>query len=104
MITRRTRDDKIQLRHPLGKKAVRIDQERYDILRASILRVLRSTGGGSHAELVRAVAADLNSRALAIEGSLEWYLESVKLDLEARGLIARDATRSPVQFRLKKKR
>lgn len=34
-------EEKIQLEHPLGKKAIRIDISKYEILKLTILKVLK---------------------------------------------------------------
>ena len=97
-------DAKIQLRHPAGKKAVRISRDKYDLLKASLRTVLKKRGTGSHTELLQAVTADLKARGTAFSGSIEWYLEWVKLDLEARGTLQRVAGSTPQQFRLRASR
>ncbi len=97
-------DAKIQLRHPKGKNAVRISKDKYTLVRASLVRVLKSSGKASFIELQRGVRADLRSRGVVFLGSLPWYLEWVRLDQEARGVVVRDPKASPRQFRLAGKR
>jgi len=78
-------EDKILTLHPQGKKGVKISRAKYDTVRASLLKVLRGRAL-SHAELTAAVEKDLAGR---FDGSIPWYMESVKLDLEARKTIRR---------------
>jgi hypothetical protein len=81
-------EQKIQLTHPARKHAVRIDKNKYDVLRKVILRSLKAVEL-THSELHKAVLADFKRTKLKFEGSVEWYMESVKLDLEATKAIER---------------
>jgi hypothetical protein len=90
-------DQKIQLLHPAGKHAVRIDRDKYDLVRNSILEILKSGDELTHTELTHALTEKFRKNKIEFDGSLEWYLESVKLDLEARKEIRRKG-KSPVRF------
>ena len=87
-------EQKIQLKHPAGKHAVRMDKTKYDILRESVLRSLKLVEL-THTELYKAVLADFKRTKTKFEGAVEWYMESVKLDLEATKAIVRIAGRPP---------
>ncbi len=78
-------DEKILTLHPQGKRGVNIDRAKYETMRATILRVLRE-GDRTHNELTTAVERSLKG---TFEGSIPWYMECTKLDLEARGTIER---------------
>jgi hypothetical protein len=82
-------DDRVELKHPQGKKPVSMKKETYDLLKAVFLKSLREEGEATLAEVVRASAAELKRGGTTFEGSLPWHLEWVKLDLEARNLIKR---------------
>ena len=97
------KDEKIQLRHPGGKEAVRISREKYELLRSSLESVLRKAKAASHAELVKAVSRELKARRVVFDGSVAWYLEWVKLDMEARKLLKRLPDSSPQLFTLARK-
>ncbi len=90
----------IQLKHPQGKKAVRIRQETYALLKTGILEYLKQKGDGTFTEISGAIAQDFQDRKVSFDGSLNWYLEWVKLDLEARQIIARIPKTSPQKYRL----
>ena len=92
-------DQKIQLIHPDGKKAVSIDKEKYDVLRKAILSSLNK-GESTHSEILYSITEDFKKDKIRFEGSIEWYLEWVKLDLEARNEIKRVANKPAVIFRL----
>ena len=78
-------DEKILTLHPAGKRGVHISKAKYDAVKAVILRVLRAKEL-THHELTHAVEHALKGR---FEGSIPWYMESTKLDLEARKVIER---------------
>ncbi len=90
-------DIKIQLEHPQGKQAVRMDKAKYELLKGSLLRSLSGDAKLSHTEILNFIKADLVSRGIEFKGSLQWYLQSVKMDLEAKGIILREG-RSPETY------
>ena len=55
-------------------------------MRAAILRALKTSRGMTHTVLLVAARRRLPR---GFKGSIPWYHETVKLDLEARGLIQR---------------
>lgn len=73
--------------HPdAGKKGVKIEKPKYDLVRNAILEALKNGGAMPFMEL----AALLDDRFHGkFDGSVMWYLTTVKLDLEARGEIRR---------------
>jgi hypothetical protein len=91
-------DQKIQLMHPAGKKAVSIDTGKYNVLKEFILDYLKSNGESTHEEIFRALKADFKKSKTRFEGSVEWYMEWVKLDLEARKQIKRSSNITPIKF------
>ena len=91
-------DQKIQLMHPTGKKAVSIQKAKYEVLKKVILNCMKEKGELTHAEIQQAIAEDFRDNKIEFEGSLDWYLEWVKLDLEARKEIKRVSDKSPVKF------
>ncbi len=68
------------------KQGVRIDRSKYDVMSAAILGVLKERGPMSFMKLNAAVERKLEG---AFDGSIPWYFVTVKLDLEARGVIRR---------------
>lgn len=92
--------EKIQLLHPEGKKLARIDKNKYDVIRKAILRALKK-GPLQHKELQEAVVDDFKKRKTAFEGAVGWYMEGVKLDLEATKVIVRLHNKPPHQWQLK---
>ncbi|MYA03268.1 MAG: hypothetical protein F4Y37_01440 [Caldilineaceae bacterium SB0664_bin_22] len=76
----------IQCLHPQGKKGVRIDRAKYDPIREAILAVLEAEGPCRFMRLAERVEERLGDN---FPGSVSWYTITVKLDLEARGVVER---------------
>jgi hypothetical protein len=91
-------DEKILTLHPQGKKGVHIDRAKYDTMKSAILRVLRKKNL-THHELTRAVEDALKGK---FNGSIPWYMEGTKLDLEARKVIERVPGETHDVYRVRK--
>ena len=89
---------KIQLKHPAGKKAVSMDKDKYDLLKKVLLNHLISKGESTHTEILQTVTEDFKKNKIKFIGSIEWHLEWVKLDLEARKKIKRVSDKSPIKL------
>jgi hypothetical protein len=89
-------DQKILTKHPLGRAGRNIDREKYDMLKKSILAALRRNEL-THTELFNRLNKTLKGK---FSGNISWYGETVKLDLEARRMIERTASK-PQRYRLK---
>ncbi len=83
--------------HPAGKQGVNIDRSKYDTVRQAIEETLRAQPGTTFGELTDAVNRRIGD---SFDGSVAWYVVSVKLDLEARGVLERVDGRSPQRLRL----
>jgi hypothetical protein len=89
--------DKIMTLHPEGKQGVNIDQKKYDLIKSAILASVKERGEIPFKDLPSAVEANLPE---LFDGSIGWYTTTVKLDLEARGVIERVPNRSPQLVRI----
>lgn len=87
---------KILTKHPLGKTGRNIDREKYDTLKKAIFSALRENDL-THTELFSRLNKNLKGK---LAGNISWYGETVKLDLEARKIIERTASK-PQKYRLK---
>ena len=83
--------------HPAGKEGVNIEKAKYDAVKQAILAAISERGEIRFSELPAAVEANLSA---PFEGSIGWYTTTVKLDLEARGMIERIPGRSPQMLRM----
>jgi hypothetical protein len=88
--------ERILTKHPLGKTGRNIDRKKYDALKKAILSALRKNDL-THTELFSRLNKDLKGK---FSGDISWYGETVKLDLEARKIIERTASK-PQRYRLK---
>ncbi|MEM6429789.1 MAG: hypothetical protein AAF708_11155 [Deinococcota bacterium] len=90
--------ERILTQHPDGKQGVNIDKQKYDQVANAIQHTL-SAGETAFKDLPKAVGEQLKGN---FEGSIGWYVTTVKLDLEARGVIARVKGASPQRLTLVK--
>jgi len=82
--------DRVLTVHPQGKSGVNIEAAKYRAVKDAILRVLRDEPDGVlFLELPKRVRRCIDRRPFSPGDSLAWYCVTVKLDLEARGLIER---------------
>jgi len=91
--------DMIRTLHPEKKQGVNISKEKYEIIRKAILWILRTQKEISFMNLSRAVEKEVNGN---FEGSVMWYVTTVKLDLEARGTVKRVPNSRPQLVKLAK--
>lgn len=88
-------EEKIMTLHPDGKKGVNILKRRYGLIKDTILLILEKEGQITFESLadkaVEIVEKDFDGKPL-------WYIVTVKLDLEARGVIKRVPKTSPHQL------
>jgi len=89
-------EEKILTKHPLGKSGKNIDKQKYDTLKKAILSVLQNKEL-THNELFDRLNKSLKGK---FSGSISWYAETVKLDLEARKIVERTPAK-PQKYRLK---
>ncbi len=85
--------------HPQGKKGVNILKRRYDVIHDYILKTIKKRKVISYEKLSDMAIRDLSE---TFDGKVVWYIVSVKLDLEARGIIERIPKTSPHELRMKK--
>ena len=81
---------KFQTIHPeAGKQGTNIDAAKYEAMKAALLTVVPADDAGfPFQDLADAVRPHLPDELFA-NASVNWYVVTVKLDLEARGLIER---------------
>lgn len=93
-------EEKILTLHPEeSKQGVNISRTKYEMIRQAILDAVRSQGTITYQGLVSLVEYNLRNR---FEGSIPWYVTTVKLDLEARGEIERIPGSKEQTFKIKR--
>lgn len=85
--------------HPSGKKGVNIHQHKYDVIKDFILQIIREQKEITYEDVNDLAVKQLSA---SFDGKVPWYVVTVKLDLEARGIIERIPKTSPHKLRLKK--
>lgn len=88
---------RILTQHPAGKQGVNIDKARYDVIATAIIDSIRAAGVLPFKELAAQVAMRIPDD---FDGAVGWYTTTVKLDLEARGMIVRVPGRTPQHLQL----
>jgi len=96
MQTPKSNSNKVLTLHPQGKSGRNIDAGKYDLLKEAILSTLKGKEL-THNELFTSLRAKLKA---GFVGNLDWYAETLKLDLEARNLIERTDSK-PQRYKLK---
>lgn len=91
-------EERILTLHPNGKKGVNILKSKYDQVAEVLLNLLKAEKEMSF-EALSDKANDLLIKA-GFDGKPLWYIVTVKLDLEARGVIRRVPKTSPHRLRL----
>lgn len=89
--------DMIRTLHPEKKQGVNISKEKYEVIRKAILATLRTQKEISFMNLSRSVEKEVGK---TFNGSVMWYVTTVKLDLEARGEIKRVPNSRPQLVKL----
>ena len=89
--------DAVKTLHPEKKQGVNISREKYEIIRKAIMSTLRANKEMPFMKLSRAVEKEVRGK---FDGSVMWYVTTVKLDLEARGEIKRVPNSRPQLVRL----
>ena len=84
--------DTIKTLHPEKKQGVKISREKYELIRKTMMTVLRANKEITFMKLSRAVEKEVRGK---FDGSVLWYVTTVKLDLEARGEIKRVSNSRP---------
>ena len=93
-------EERILALHPeAGKSGVNISRKKYDMMREAIVDALAQETHPSFQDLRKAVEVRLESR---FEGSIGWHYTTVKLDLEARGIVVRIGTGRPQLLELQR--
>lgn len=78
----------------------RVNARKYEAMREVLLRVLPADGPGmTQAEMGTAVRPHLPQDLWPGGDKSMWWVKTVQLDLEAKGLVIRDASSTPTRWR-----
>lgn len=91
-------EEKVFAKHPdKTKQGVRISRAKYEIVREAMIQTIRAAGEITFSDLLDQLEDKLEGN---FDGSIPWYVTTVKLDLEARGMIERAPKSKPQRIRL----
>lgn len=92
-------DDRVEMLNVNSPNhVVRVERAKYDAMREAMLAVVPATAPGLTAAEIKARLLPLLPETLFPGGATAgWWQKGVQLDLEARGILARAATR-PLRF------
>ncbi len=91
--------EKVELQnvnHP--ERTVPVDADKYEAMKRAFLKILPATSPGlTAAEVLKGVLPHLPEDLFPQGAKAGWWMTGVQLDLEARGIIAREKTK-PLRF------
>lgn len=91
--------ERVEVHNPdPSKSGSTIDRDKYDVVRKAILDAIEAHGEIRFKDLRGEVEERLPEN---FDGSPGWYTTTVKLDLEARGLLERIPGASPQRLRIR---
>lgn len=82
-----TKEKKVELINPNTGNRMKIDKEIYDLISKNIYHALKQYKALTFSRIVDEVKKCLKHDNVRFEKSVEWYTVSIKLDMEARGVI-----------------
>lgn len=78
----------------------RVDEEKYLAMREAMLAAIPAEGPGlTQAEMAEAIRPLLPQTLWPNGEKSMWWIKTVQLDLEAKGLLTRDAKAKPLRWR-----
>lgn len=98
---------KSTLTHPVSGRKIKIDSSVYKPFKAAILQSLKKSKGKTFTELSEDVASIISKKnpvpvTIGIKRSVPWYVISIRLDLETKGLVETFTEKGKKLIRLKK--
>ena len=85
--------------HPEGKSPTRVNKADYDAYRHALLRVIPRDEHGVRFMHLPELVEEVLDEAVLERSKPMWWVTTVKLDLEARGLIERVPSAKPQRVR-----
>ena len=91
---------KVLCKHPdPDRQGTNIDRDKYDAMRKALLKHIPARTEGVPFQGMGAAVRPLLPNRVFAGASISWYVTTVKLDLEARGLIERVRGAKPQRLR-----
>ncbi len=77
-----------------------VDAAHYAAMKGVLLRILPKSGPGlTQAEMIAGASKLADPTLFPARGKVGWWVKCVHLDLEAKGVVARDRTAKPLRWR-----
>lgn len=98
--TTKTASDRIVVQNVMSPGHTQtVDAAKYNAMKTALLTVLpRKAPGLTGAEMSKSVLAHLPDAAFPGGAKAGWWLKCVQLDLEAKGIVSREATSKPLRW------
>lgn len=95
-----TTGEKIEIENVTSPgRVTRVDADKYHAMKAALLAILPAASPGlTGAEILAGVIAHLPEELFPEGAKAGWWLKGVQLDLEAKGVIVREAAK-PLRWR-----
>ena len=93
---------KIIVTHPVTGTERKFDSAIYEPVKAAILQSLKGSKGKTFTELSDDVVKIIRKKMPGFKSSIPWYTISIRLDLEARGMVETFVEKGKKLNRLKK--
>ncbi len=75
-----------------------MNKSKYDALKNALFIHLKKKGELTYVELLDAITEEFKKNKIKFEGSIQWHMEWVKLDLEANKIIQRVKNTTPQKY------
>jgi hypothetical protein len=95
--------ERIQMKHSdPSKKTVTMDKQKYDALKNALRSVMKAGKEMTFSEMTKGVTASFAKNKMDFQGSVQWHLAWVQMDMEAKKELIKNTGVSPQTFRLVK--
>lgn len=95
--------EKLQMKHTdPTKRTVAMEKKKYETLKKSLVKAFKTQKEMTFKEMLKSVINDLNEQKITFQGSVQWHLAWVQMDMEANDELTKDTSKSPQKFKLTK--
>ena len=98
----KTKEERIQCLHPLGKHAPSISADTYCLFEKAIIEILKKEQPLSFYDLIDRIKKYFAKNKVKFDGAVDWFGITVKNHLEATGIVETNREKGKKLTRLKK--
>ena len=77
--------EKVACLNPHSGREMKIEQDIYNLFTKEIKNALRNKKALSFTELTQIIKTNLSSKKIKFDGSVDWYVVTIKNDMDAKG-------------------